>query len=96
MIQVLNKCPICGGVVYINRFYQYSLVSKIGRKGLPLKKRFKTDDGPMDCFTLSCATPDCFYVNGDLDIETPPVMRKNSYVDIDENGAFFLVTEDEE
>lgn len=91
---ILNKCPVCGGDLYIQRFYQYTVDSKIGKKGLPLKGTRKTKGCSMDSYIISCRVPECFYVNCDLEIESPSGMGYDYHVELGDNDEFLLVKND--
>lgn len=96
MRQVLNRCPVCGGPLYVKDFCQYTRNYKIGKKGKELKHFTKTDNGSIGSFQIACEKAECFFTNVDLEIECPKDMRINSHVKYGSNNEFILVTEEGE
>ncbi len=86
---LLNKCPICGGKIYIDSLYQYSLVREIGKRGAPISKSKKVDDGSMECSCIYCENHD-FETDFDLNIVTPANLK---WKVCSNNGKYYLDTE---
>ena len=59
MKHLLTGCPICGGSLYSDDFYQYCIRSKIKRNGELSKTTRKIDGGTMECSIFSCSDPEC-------------------------------------
>ena len=56
---LLNKCPVCGGRIYLDVLYQYSKVYPLSRTGIPAySKMKKRDNGPMECSAIYCENDD--------------------------------------
>ena len=56
---ILNKCPICGGRLYLDVLYQYSKVYPVARTGTPAYSKVKKrDNGPMECSAIYCENED--------------------------------------
>jgi hypothetical protein len=70
-MEILNKCPICGGKLYEDSLYQYSIIYEIGKSGKILKgTKKRQDNGPMDSTAIRCENND-FATDYDLDIIEP-------------------------
>lgn len=69
-MQLLNKCPICGGKLYEDNLYQYSRLYEIGKSGKVLSKYKKGDEGSMECSSIRCENED-FYTDYEMNIIEP-------------------------
>ena len=70
--KILNKCPICGEELEFVELNQYSNVYRILKNGKVSKtKKFKRDEGSMECGFISCSNPDCnFHTDCDYNTDT--------------------------
>lgn len=59
MKHLLTGCPICGGDLYSDDFYQYCIRKKVKRNGELSKKSRKIDVGSIECSTFSCGNSEC-------------------------------------
>ena len=50
----VKKCPKCGGTLVAHEFYSFSYNYKMTKKGILEKRGKKGEDGPIDCWTVSC------------------------------------------
>lgn len=93
-IEVLNKCPVCGGVLYTSQIGEYTIDHQIGLSGRELKAtKKKTDLGPVEGLQIYCEKGD-FVTDFDLHIEKPENMaRCNIYRG--KQDVFYLEKEDE-
>lgn len=88
-MQLLNKCPVCGGKLYEDNLCQYSRLYEIGKSGKVLSKYKNVDIGPMDCSCIRCENED-FYTDYEWNIIEP----KNFEGTIDfKNSKYYLDTE---
>ncbi len=79
-VNVLKRCPVCGGALYVDRLMQYSIVHQLGKSGanagreLPRTRRV-TNDGPMeDYIAIHCEHGD-FVTDYELKVEIPATMK---------------------
>ena len=90
--EVLKRCPVCGGALYVDHLMQYSVVYRLGKNGvsagceLPHTRR-KVNDGPMDCMAVRCERGD-FATDYDLHVETPATMTHA--VVFQRDGVFYI------
>ena len=83
----LNKCPVCGGALYIDYLGQYSTtrsINRLGKEGAIIEKF--VDNGPLDCKAIYCVNED-FATNYDLEVIKPADKRWEIET---ENGIFYL------
>ena len=90
-MQLLNKCPICGGQLLLGKLCQYEIVTYLSKSGKETKMKKKIDLGPMDYAQIRCEHED-FYTNFDLEVEFPKWL--NGQVKRI-NGQYFLDNDDE-
>ena len=88
-MQLLNKCPICGGKLYEDNLYQYSRIYEIGKSGKTLSKYKKGGDCPMECAQLYCENKD-FITDFEFNVEIPDEFDGRI---IRENGKYYIDTE---
>lgn len=92
--KILNKCPICGEELEFVELYQYSNVYRILKNGKVSKtKKYKRDEGPMECGFISCSNPNCdFHTDCDYDTDT---IGQYNHIYIHENniGQFMIDTD---
>lgn len=85
-MKLLNKCPICGGVLYTDTLYQFSYIRKINKSGKENKTRKKTSSGLMECYAIYCENMD-FQTNYDLEVIEPKDFNESIYM---YNDIFYL------
>ena len=88
-MQLLNKCPICGGKLLEDNLYQYSRVYEIGKSGKTLSKYKKVEVGPMECAQIYCVNED-FITDYELNVVLPSEFEGNVFA---KNGKYYLDTE---
>ena len=49
-----TSCPVCGGVIFISEYYNFSRDYQVTRKGILSKRYTKTQPGPMEVVTACC------------------------------------------
>ena len=87
-MQLLNKCPICGGKLHEDNLYQYSRLYEIGKSGKVLSKYKKVDAGPMNRICIVCENED-FCTNYEWNIIEPKDFEGTIYF---KNGKYYLDT----
>lgn len=91
-MKILNKCPICGSPLMYSEYMQYTLDSKITRKGEVAKTTRKSESGSLECGFLSCTSEDCDFAT-DTDFHCEEYKQiKIRFID----GAFYYDIDDED
>ena len=93
-MKLLNKCPICGGELFLDELYQYSMYSKILKSGKISKQSKKGDSGPLEAACIACVNND-FRTNYDDMVTVCVPQYPRIKVEIIE-GKFYYEIEDED
>ena len=70
MERPLTKCPICGGKLFLDNMYQYSMVYEISMTGKVKPNGKRIDRGPMEESFIYCENDD-FTTDCDLYVTKP-------------------------
>ena len=92
MRHLLNSCPICGGELYSDEFYQYCIRKKIKKNGELSKTSRKIDVGSIECSIFFCVNPNC---NFTTDVEWNGEERHKNISIFLENGKYYWEDIDE-
>ena len=89
--KVLNKCPICECELEYVELNQYSSAYRILKNGKVSKTRkYKRDEGPMECGFICCSNPDCNF-HTDCDYYTDTTGQYNHiYIHESDEGKFMI------
>lgn len=69
-VMKLTRCPVCGGKLYIDSLYQYSIIHEIRKDGKISERYRKVDYGPMESKALYCENQD-FKTDYDMVVTEP-------------------------
>lgn len=83
----LNKCPVCGGALYTDMLYQFSIYRRIGKNGKESKDFERGAEGSMDDKrAIICENGD-FQTDYMMEVIKPSGKRWEIETD---NGVFYL------
>lgn len=85
---VLNKCPVCGGVLEYCDLYQVSHIYRILKNGKISKRYTKREEGPMGCGFVCCSN--CTF-HTDCDLDTDCITGVHIY---ESNSGYFRMIKD--
>ena len=83
----LNKCPVCGGCLYTDTLYQFSIYRKIGKNGKESKDFKRGVEGSMDDKRAIFCENEDFQTDYMLEVIKPAGKRWEIKTD---KGAFYL------